>query len=267
MKSTLKCLCKQTPRWRIAMRKMPQEPWRSRWPQERDVERSALIHTRHTHCASRQLGTTANQRYDVPWDWLWDACHMIRVRWGTCCKGFCSKEGPHYWIELSVRNPLEHDQVQRALGKLSRSCRQTNNYQPLFTSFEIPLGFLAWAVLRWLSGGLCHARKCQFEDFEWEEKVWFAFAQLMFACKTFGKRRNGERKPVLILVPGSHNHLALRKCIMRARNMGVHIRRCTRRTKGIKKWDEKSDSCAAKKGAKKLVSRDCAKILDKESSN
>jgi hypothetical protein len=31
--------------------------------------------------------------------------------------------------------------------------------------------------------------------------------------------------------------------------------------KGTRKWDEKSDSCAAKKGAKKLVSSNFTKIL------
>jgi hypothetical protein len=34
-----------------------------------------------------------------------------------------------------------------------------------------------------------------------------------------------------------------------------------------KKREEKLDSCAAKKGAKKLVSSDCTKILEKESSD
>ncbi len=38
-------------------------------------------------------------------------------------------------------------------------------------------------------------------------------------------------------------------------------------TKGVRNWDEKLDSRAAKKGAKKLVSSECAKILDKENSN
>jgi hypothetical protein len=32
----------------------------------------------------------------------------------------------------------------------------------------------------------------------------------------------------------------------------------------LEKWDEKADSCAAKKGAKKLVGSDCAKILEKK---
>jgi hypothetical protein len=35
----------------------------------------------------------------------------------------------------------------------------------------------------------------------------------------------------------------------------------------MRKWDEKSNSHAAKRGAKKLVSSDHAKILDKESSD
>jgi hypothetical protein len=54
---------------------------------------------------------------------------------------------------------------------------------------------------------------------------------------------------------------------MCARNMGVHVRCGTQGTKAIKKWDENLDSCAAEKGAKKLVSSDCPKILEKESSN
>jgi hypothetical protein len=73
--------------------------------------------------------------------------------------------------------------------------------------------------------------------------------------------------PVQILVPGSHECLASRKLIMCARNMGVHVRCGTLRNKGIKKQDEKLDSRAAEKGAKKLVSSDYAKILDKESNN
>ncbi len=175
-KSTFKRLYKQTPLWLVVTRKEPQEPWRTRRPLERDVEQSAPTHVHHTHCTSRQLGTTANQRYDVPPDWLWEACQMARVRWGTLCKGFCNKEGPHYQMEQSARNYLERDQVQGAPEKSSRSCRQTSNNQPLFASLEIPWGFLSWAVLCWLSGGLCHARKWQLGNFAWEKKVWFAIA-------------------------------------------------------------------------------------------
>ncbi len=48
---------------------------------------------------------------------------------------------------------------------------------------------------------------------------------------------------------------------MYAMNLGAHVWRGTWRTKGIKKWDENSRT--AKKGAKKLVSRASAKILEK----
>ena len=117
----------------------PQEPHKSRWPRERNTEQSAPTNARHTQFASRQLGTSANQRYDIHWDQLWDACLLARVRWGTretcqcghaslrrwgpwCrpsygegfnCKGICCKEEPHYCIRQSARNLLEKDQVQK----------------------------------------------------------------------------------------------------------------------------------------------------------
>jgi hypothetical protein len=47
------------------------------------------------------------------------------------------------------------------------------------------------------------------------------------------ERQNGERMPVLILVPGSHEHLTLRKRVMCARNMGAHVQRGIRSTKGM----------------------------------
>ncbi len=152
-KSTFKRLYNQTPLWLVVMRKEPQEPWRTRRLQERDVEQSAPTHASHTHCAPRQLGTTADWRYDIPRDWLQEVCQMARVHWGTRCKGFCSKEGPHYRIEQSARNHLECNQVQRAPEMSSRSCCQTSNNQPLFVSLEIPWGFLSRAVLHWLSRG------------------------------------------------------------------------------------------------------------------
>ncbi len=73
--------------------------------QERNTEWSAPTIACHIHSAYVPLGTTVAWRYDVPWDWLWDACHMAGVHWGTRCKGFCSKEGLHYRFEQSARNP------------------------------------------------------------------------------------------------------------------------------------------------------------------
>ncbi len=51
-------------------------------------------------------------------------------------KDFCCEGGLHYWIERSAWNPLGRKQVPRALGESSRSCRQTSNNQPLFTSWK-----------------------------------------------------------------------------------------------------------------------------------
>jgi hypothetical protein len=69
----------------------PQEIPSSRWPQEKDAKWSAPTIAHHAYCTSRQLGTKADQRYDVPWDWLWDACLLARVRWGTTVKDFVAR--------------------------------------------------------------------------------------------------------------------------------------------------------------------------------
>ena len=66
----LKRLCKQTPLWLVVTRKSLRNPEEQADSKKRDVEQSAPTHVRHTHCTSRQLGTTADQKYDVPWDWL-----------------------------------------------------------------------------------------------------------------------------------------------------------------------------------------------------
>ncbi len=217
------------------MSKRPQEPWRSSWPGERDIERSASTHTCHTHCASRQLVTSADWRYDVPWDWLQDACQMARIRWGTRCKGFCSKEGPHYQIELSARNQLECDQVPRALGKSSRSCCQTRNNQPWFTSLEIPWRFLAWAVMHWLSRGLCHARKCQFKEFFMRTKGMICNCPTDICMRNLRQKAEWGKKTGTNSCTRFPRASCFKKCVMCVRNMGAHVQRGTRRTKGIKK--------------------------------
>ncbi len=108
------------------------------------------------------LGSTVTQRYDVSRDWLWDACHLARVCWGTRCKGFCSKEGLHYRIEQSMRNPLERDQVQRALGNCPEAVigqATINLYSQVWKSLEEFLPRLTSSFTALLSGGLHHARK------------------------------------------------------------------------------------------------------------
>ncbi len=232
-KTTFKCLYKRTPLWLGVMRKEPQEPWRTRKLWERDVEQSAPTHAPHTHCASRQLGTTANQRYYVSWDWLWDACQMARVHWETPCKGFCSEGGPHYQIDQSARNQLECNQVLRVPEKSSRSWHQTINNQSLLMVWKSLGDSFPELYCVYLAKALS-CKKVSIRGFLWEDKVWPAIAQRTFARETFDNMRNRERMPVQILVPGSHERLTLRKRVMCARNLGVQVRRDIRSKKGMK---------------------------------
>jgi hypothetical protein len=114
------------------------------------------------------------QRYDVPQDWLWDACHMAGVRWGFCCKGFCSKEGPHYHFTRSTRSITIN----------------------LIQELEIPWGFHTRAVL-FSSVGRMSCKKVLVRGFLWVRKVWFTFAQRTFALETFSKRQKASyfKKP------------------------------------------------------------------------
>ncbi len=247
--------------------KNPQEPWRSRWPWERDIEQSAPTHVRHTHCSSRKLGNKANQRHDVPWDWLQDACQMARVHWGTSCKGFCCKGGLHYQIEQSARNPLEHEQVPRALGELSRSCRQTSNNQPLFMSLEIPWGFLAWAVLRWLSGSLCHARKCQFEEYCMRRKGMICDHPTDVRMRNlWQKAERGKRTG-----NNSNTRFPRASCFKKMCNVcqkyGGAWTTWYSENQRYKKMGREIGFQRSRERCKETVSSNCAKILEKESSN
>ncbi len=159
-------------------------PWKT---QKRDADWSAPTIPHHIHGASVLLGTTVAQRYDIPRDWLWDACHKVGVRWGSHFKGFRSKEGLHYCLSKA----------------------QGTQQSTLLTSLEIPWGFITWTVLRSLAGLMSH-KKVSVWGFLWVRKVWFTFAQWTFAPETFGKRRKGERSPVVSLSPGLHERLALR---------------------------------------------------------
>jgi hypothetical protein len=73
----------------------------------------------------------------------------------------------------------------------------------------------------------------------------------MFAPETFGKKRKGETSPVVSLLPCSHKCLASRNPhVLGQKYWGS----CTTYQLGVsryKKRDEKLDSHAAEKGAKK----------------
>jgi hypothetical protein len=96
-----------------------------------------------------------------------------------------------------------------ALSKAQGSCHKTSDNQPYSQVLKslwdsIPeLYCVAWL-------GLGHARKCQYEDFCEKERYESCSVKQTFAPETFGKRQKRENSPVVRLLPGSHEHLALR---------------------------------------------------------
>jgi hypothetical protein len=138
-------------------------------------------------------------------------------------------------MEQSVRNQLECGQVQRALAKSSGSCLQTSNNQPYSRGRkslgDSSLGLycvdlaVAYVTQENVSSRILMRRKGMICN------------RSMDICmrNLWKERQNGERMPVLILVPGSHKHLTSRKRVRCARNMGVHVRRNIRSTKGMKR--------------------------------
>jgi hypothetical protein len=108
-----------------------------------------------------------------------------------------------------VEDPAAKDFVARPACTIALSKAQGTWQSTLFTSLEIPWGFLTQAVLRSFAG-LMSRKKVSVWGFLWIRKVWFAFAQQMFAPETFGKRQKGEKSPVVGLLPGSHEHLVSR---------------------------------------------------------
>jgi hypothetical protein len=78
-------------------------------------------------------------------------------------------------------------------------------------------------------------------------------------CPTDVRMRNlwqktEQKKMVLNIVSGSCERLALGKCVMSARNMGVHVQCSTSKSQRYEKTGREIDSRAAEKSVKNLVS-------------
>ncbi len=168
------------------------------------------------------------QRYDVPWDWLWDSCHMAGVPWGSCWEGFCSEEGLHYCIEQSTRDPTIN----------------------LIHKFGNPLGIPYPSCTVYLSGAYVTQESLSLRIFVSKKGI--------IHVRPMGVRtRNLRQKAESVLLPETH--------ALCARNMGAHVWHTSLECQWYKKQDKKSDSRAAKKCTKKLVSSNFAKILEYES--
>ncbi len=232
MHEYLKRLYRQTHLWLVVRSRSLRIPEEQDDRKKKVVQQSAPTHAHHIHCTPMQLGTTADQSMTFLGTDFEERAIWQRIHWEARCERFCSKEAPHYQLEQSVRNKLERNQVQRALEKPSSSCLLTSNNQPIslvrkslrdsspgLYCVDFAKAYVTWENVssRIFTGkGMIHDR--------WTD------VRMRDLCK---ERRNGERMPVLILLPGSHERLTSRKHIMCTRNMGAHVRCGTRSTKGM----------------------------------
>jgi hypothetical protein len=155
-----------------------------------------------------------------------------------------------------VEDPAAKDFVVRKprtipLSKAQGSCHKTSNNQPYSRVWK-SLGdsILELYCIAWL--GLGHTRKCQFEDFCEKERYELCSVQRMFKPDTFGKRWEKESSPVVRLLPGFHECLALGNPRILCQKHGAHVQRTSLECQWYEKWDKKLDYRAAKKGPKKI---------------
>jgi hypothetical protein len=104
-------------------------------------------------------------------------------------RSILSKEGPHYCL----------------WAKRKEAARRQATIN-LFTSLDILWWFHTRAVLR----SLANARKHQLEDFCDEERYESCSVHRTLTANAFRKVWKGENLPVVNLLPGSHERLALR---------------------------------------------------------
>jgi hypothetical protein len=120
--------------------------------------------------------------------------HAINAIWHghiekSRCKAFVARKARTIALERSVR-------------KLSEDKRQS--------TFIHKLDILWWFHTRAVLHSLANARKCQLEDFCEKERYESCSVQRMFTADAFRKRRKRENSMVVMLLPGSNEHLALR---------------------------------------------------------
>ncbi len=151
-----------------------------------------------------------------------------------------------------VEDPTAKDFVARKAHTIALSKALGIQQSTSFTSLEIPWGFHTRAVLHSLAG-LMSRKKVSVWGFLWVRKVWFAFAQQTFASETFGKRRKAScfKKPTCS-VP------EIWGCM-------YDVLTCS--AKGTRNGMRNQIAVQPRKGTKKLVRNNFAKILEYESSD
>ncbi len=146
-----------------------------------------------------------------------------------------------------IEYPAEKDFVERKARTIALCKAQGTEQSTLIHKLEIPWGFHFRAVLRSLVG-LMSREKVSVWGFFWVRKVWFPFAQRTFASETFGKRQKASwfEKPM-------HSMPEIWGCMY-----DVLPRSAEDTRNGTRNWIP----VQLRKGTKKLVSSDYAKVLE-----
>ncbi len=155
------------------------------------------------------------------------------------------------WQEY-VEDPAAKESVAGKACTIALSEARGTRQSTLFTSLEIPWGFHTRAVLRSLAG-LMSCKKMSVRGFLWVRKVSFVFAQRTFAPETFGERRKEScfEKPMRSVPEIWGCMYDVLPCSAK----GTRI--------GTRNWIP----VQLRKGTKKLVNSNFAKILEYESSD
>ncbi len=153
----------------------------------------------------------------------------------------------------TLRIPLQRILYQGKPTLLLWAKREEPDNQPhSWLEIPWPWWFHTQAVLRSFAG-LMSRKKVSVWGFLWIRKVWFAFAQWTFAPETFGKRQKAScfEKP-------THSVPEI---------WGRMYKVLPRIAKGTRNGMRNQIPVQPRKGAKKLVRSDFAKILEYESSD
>ncbi len=227
----LKRLVKQTLFWLIVRSRSLWDPKEQVDRKKRDVRPSALTHACHTHCTLMYLGMTADQsmmflRTDFVKHVIWQGsvekptANVIVVR--KVCTIDLDKVPGTSWNTIRCKEHL-------------RSCLAA-----VFWQATINLIVRVWKSIHDSRPGLYCVDLA--EAYVTQENVssriltrkgMICDCPMDVCTRNLCKEQwNGKRKQVLILVPGSNECFTSRKCVMCARNMGVHVWRSIRSTKG-----------------------------------
>ncbi len=184
---------------------------------------------------------------------------MARVRWGTHCEGFCSKEGLHYHIEWTNWNVIKCKKCLWSHPEAVSARQATINLDSqLWNSFGDSLPELYCIDL---AEAYVMQENVSLRNIAWEEKV----------LPTDVPMRNLRQKAEWETGTNSCTRFPWESCFKKTchvcQKYGGACTTWYSENQRYKKWDERLDSRKAKKGPKKLVSSDSAKILEKESSN